>query len=136
MNQQLTRKDKFIASGEKPPANAKYACRTCGLWVASTTGKAGHARKHPDHVMYSTLTGKDIGSRAKVARVHPVQQRTAKIPQVAFQSNGHLDATTRDSILDYVLAKAKEELNRELDRMFRELKSQPVKTSRPVYVAR
>jgi hypothetical protein len=126
MSKSVSREPKYLPEDGTVPAQAKFACRTCKLWVASSCGKASHLKQNPAHEMYSTLTGKPIGKREPY--------KTAHLP-----TNGHrtLDATARDMLLDYVLAKAKTELNDELDRMFRELKSAPIpQRSRRVFVAR
>jgi hypothetical protein len=126
----VSRLPKFMPADGSIPPQSKFACRTCKEWFASTCGKTNHLKKHPDHEMYSTLTGKDQDTPNRPYRKAHV-----------LGTNGHalLGATARDLLLDYVLGKAKEELNAELDSMFRNLKSQPIPTekgTRKTYVAR
>jgi hypothetical protein len=122
---------KFLKPGEPTPSQAKFVCKTCNQWFASTTGKNGHLLREPGHVLVSPHTGREFTKAGSIGR--PL--RKGDVP-----SNGHqvLDATARDLLLDYILGKAKEELNAELERMFRELKSQPIpaKGPRRTYVAR
>src|SRR6266550_2010511 len=112
------------------PKGGKFACRTCKEWFASSTGRMGHVRKNPDHQLYSLLTGKESKPWAgenKRSKPGP------KSRGLALSANGHshLNASARDLLLDYILEKAKVDLNAELDRMFGDLKSQPIPVDRP-----
>ena len=120
--------EKYLPEDGCIPSKAKYACKTCKLWAASFSGRKGHLAKYPTHEMY--LVKHDGSEKTRPARMQPVNRPA---------TNGHsvLDATARDMLLDYVLGKAKAELNAELDRMFRELKSAPTTAvRRGPYVAR
>ena len=136
MEKPLSRLDKFLPPDGTIPDRAKFVCRSCNLWVSSNSGRTGHLETHPGHTMYSPKTNHEWTGSAKMRK----SATPAARPALAIHSNGHsmLDASARDMLLDYVLGKAKEELNSELDRMFRELKSQPIpqRGARRTYVAR
>jgi hypothetical protein len=132
----ISRFPKLLPPDGSIPKEAKFFCKTCKEWFASSTGYTAHQKRHPDHEMWNAKANRPVQHRGQPV-VQPKRSYTRREAVPAI-SNGHavLDATARDLLLDYVLGKAKEELNAELDRMFRELKSQPVPAKGRVYVAR
>ncbi len=126
----ITTSPKFMPEDGSEPKHGKYACRTCKQWFASSTGKANHITKNPDHQLYSLLTGLDVG-RYKNAR-RPSNPAPSQLP-----TNGHRAVTT--VLLESAFAKLREEVTAELDRLEAQLFPTPnvqPPTSRRTYVAR
>ncbi|SRR6266576_3724172 len=131
----ITTLPKFMPEDGSAPKGGKFACRTCKQWFASSTGRMGHARKNPDHQLYSLVTGEDSkpwrGER-KQAKQWVSLGRITDSP-----TNGHHPVTT--VLLQSAFAKLREEVTAELDRLEAQLfptsNLQPP-TSRRTYVAR
>lgn len=117
----ISKQPKFLPEDGTIPKAARFYCKTCKEWWASYTGMISHRSKHPDHQVLSAVTNRPVGMG---------------VTKIRANGSSVLDASARDLLLDYVLGKAKDELNRELDRMFQELKSQPTPSRGRIYVAR
>src|SRR6266550_204593 len=97
----ISRNPKFMPEDGSAPKAGTYACRTCKQWFASSTGRIGHARKNPDHQLYSLLTGKDSKPwRGERKPAHP--SLPSPLPS-ASNGHAHLNASARDLLLDYIL---------------------------------
>lgn len=61
----ISRLSKFLPTDGTVPPEAKFVCKTCKEWVASSTGRIGHLTRNSGHVMYSVQTGREFSSKKR-----------------------------------------------------------------------
>jgi len=118
--------DKYLPEDGSIPERAKFTCKTCKQWFASNSGRVGHVRRFPGHIVMNVKTGAEVGTYAR-KMVHGLG--------IAQPTNGHSEISP--ALVEYAFTKMRETIESELDRLHDQLIPSPAPARRSkFYVAR
>lgn len=135
----LSPQPKYLPADGSIPPRAQYTCKTCKMWMASNTGRVGHQKRFPRHVLINVKTGYPVGQAP-----HYVTRLRKQLGRLGIASeNGHrnsVEAEIPTALLEYAFSKMRQTIESELDRLHDQIipaSPEPGRTSKhKFYVAR
>jgi hypothetical protein len=112
--------DKYLPEDGSIPPRAKYTCKTCKMWLASNTGRVGHEKRFPGHVLVNVKTGYPVGQAPHYSKRLKAQLDLGIRPTLrdSVQANGHsVQAEIPTALLEYAFSKMRQTIESELDRL-------------------